>query len=331
MAPGKRFQHRITTGRFTLPVVLCISIGCWVLLSLFVSGRNEGQGGASFWGTLFGYLPRSVDQGLSWLLYTLIGYILIGINNAFSIIRVRASVQTSLFLMWVAVCNPLHRLSEGVFAALFTLLSLIFLFRSYQKERPQGDLFHSFLMLGVACFFVPEFVFLSLVLLWGAWSFQSLGPRSFFAAVVGWSLPWWFLFGHTYFHSNMELFTTPFLQMVSFEPLAFPEVDIRVLSMTGYIVFLWIIGSVHCAMTGYQEKIRTRTFLSFLILMSFFVWLYQLLQPGDFMAFLPLGMVLSAFVVGHFFAVTDSKSSNWLFRFSVAGILAFLVLNIWML
>ena len=38
------------------------------------------------------------------ILYSVIGYFLIGLNNAFAIIRMRASVQTAIYFLLISVC-----------------------------------------------------------------------------------------------------------------------------------------------------------------------------------------------------------------------------------
>ena len=49
-----------------------------------------------------------------------------------------------------------------------------------------------------------------------AYRFQSLTPRSFCGALLGWMLPYWRLFGHAFFYNEMELFYRPFNQLLAF-------------------------------------------------------------------------------------------------------------------
>ena len=107
----------------------------------------------------------------------------IQLNNTFAIIRMRASVQTSVYFLLISVCPSLHMLYAGDLAAASFLVALFFLFKSYQQARPTGSLFHAFVFIGLGSLLFPQLMLFVPIFWIGAYNFQSLQPKVS-------SLPW---------------------------------------------------------------------------------------------------------------------------------------------
>ena len=60
---------------------------------------------------------------------------LIELNNQFSIIRMRASMQTAIYFLLVTVCPGMHLLYIGDIVALGSLISIYFLFKAISKLK----------------------------------------------------------------------------------------------------------------------------------------------------------------------------------------------------
>ena len=206
----KRFQNRITAGRFTLPTAILISVSCWILTAVLLPETETQQSGYSLWETFCDFcIPTWANRLFSFILYAVIGYFLIQLNNTFAIIRMRASVQTSVYFLLISVCPSLHMLYAGDLAAASFLVALFFLFKSYQQARPTGSLFHAFVFIGLGSLLFPQLMLFVPIFWIGAYNFQSLQPKSFFASLVGWSVPYWLLLGHALYYGQMELFCQP--------------------------------------------------------------------------------------------------------------------------
>lgn len=216
----RSIQNQVTAGRFTLPVVILICIICWSLTSALLPHLPQKPGNYPLWQSISQLtLPSWGTRMMSFVLYASIGYFLIEINNTFAIIRMRASVQTSLYFLLITACPGLHLLYAGDVAALAFLISLYFLLKSYQLTEPTGCLFHSFVFIGAGSIVFPQLMFFIPIWLIGAYSFQSLTFRSLCAAVVGWSLSYWVLLGYAFFYGQMDLFYNPFRELARFEPV----------------------------------------------------------------------------------------------------------------
>lgn len=148
--------------------------------------------------------------------------------------------------------------------------------------------------------------------------------------MVGWSVPYWLLLGHALYYGQMELFCQPFRELVTFAPTRF-DYQPWELATLGYLLVLFIVSAAHCLIAGYEDKIRTRSYLHFLILLNFCIFVYIGLQPVlsvHLMSFLLIGVSILA---GHLFVLTNSRSSNIFFICAFIGLFILLGFNIWTL
>lgn len=315
---NKKLQNQVTAGRFTLPVVILICTLCWVSTyflfpDLMTAPTQENL--SSFWQSARDFLlPGWAERIVSFLVYAVIGYFLIELNNQFGIIRMRASMQTAIYFLLVTACPEMHLLYAGDIAALAFLISIYFLFKSYQQSRAAGYLFYSFLFIGAGSILFPQLTVLSVLWLFEAYRFQALTPRSFCGALLGWMLPYWMLFGHAFFYNEMELFYRPFIELTTFGDVFNLQIlQTWELAVLGYLLVLFIVSAVHCIAAGFEDKIRTRAYLQFLIDLTIFLFLLIAIQPNYCSDLLPLLMISCSILIGHFFVLTNSKSSNVFF------------------
>lgn len=327
---SKRFQNRITAGRFTLPAAILISVACWILTAVLLSGTEVRQSGNSLWETYCNlHIPARANLLFSFLLYAAIGYFLILLNNTFAIIRMRASVQTSIYFLLISACPGLHTLYAGNLAAAAFLVALFLLFRSYQQDRPESSLFHAFVFIGLGSLLFPRLMLFAPLFWIGAYNFQSLRIKSFFASLLGWSVPYWLLLGYAFYHGQMELFYRPFRELTAFAPIRF-DCHPWELATLGYLLVLFIVSSVHCLVTGYEDKIRTRSYLQFLILLSLCIFAYIGLQPASSVHLMPFLFTGVSILAGHLFVLTGNRSSNVFFICAFLGLFLLFGFNLWM-
>lgn len=330
---NNRLQNRVTTGRITLPVVILVCIVCWIATAQLLPYSAEKATGYSFWQTACSSLaPGYASRIVSFMIYAFIGYFLIEINNTLSIIRMRASVQTSLYFLFITACPALHVLYAGDVAAVAFLLSLYFLLKSYQQPRPVGFLFNSFLFIGIGSLAFPQLTFFTPIWLIGAYNFHSLTFRSLCGAIIGWCMPFWFLFAYAFFHGQMELFYQPFVELANFQHVRFMgNFQPWQLVTLGYLFTLFIVSSIHSAVTAYQDKIRTRSYLHFIMLLNCCIFLFIFLQPMHCSDLLSLLLIGVSILTSHLFVLTNNRTSNIFFICSMVGLILLFGFNVWTL
>lgn len=273
-------------------------------------------------------MPLGLSQLSGFIVYGTIGYFLVIFNNTFGIIRMRASMQTSVFYLLIALCPSLHTLHAGSWAACSMLVALFFLFGSYQLRQPMSHHFYASLSIGIGSLILPQLTFY-LPLFWiGAYLMQSLSLRSFIASLLGWAMPYWFLFGYAYFHNRMELFTAPFQALATFGAPQWSFQPWEWVTL-GFLLLLFAASAGHCLMTGFDDKIRTRAYLNFLILVCLGTFIHILLQPSFCAMLLPVLILCVSILTGHLFVLTDSRGSNRFFIGTLIMLFALFVYNLW--
>ena len=291
--------------------IILISIGCWAVTYVL--------SGASVWQLLPGFA-----------LGGLIGYLLVEMNNAFALIRVRASAQTSLYFLLVSICPALYSLYRGQVAAACLLLTLIFLFRSYRGERTSACLFHAFVFAGVSSLFVPQLMLLIPFLWIGAYNLRSLNAKSWVASILGWMLPYWFLLSYAYLTNRMELFFSPFKRLASFSQIGGWENASQWVTLA-YVGMLFIAGAVHAVALGDEDKLSTRSYLRFLVLLGVCGVVLIVLQPALYKQLLPLLWICASIVGGRLFILSRGRIANIFFVCSVIGAFLLFAFNLWTL
>lgn len=283
------------------------------------------------WKNVHDALPQESIPFIGFALFATVGYFLIEINNRFNIIGIRSSAQTSFYFLLVTALPRLFSLHAGSIAAVAILFSLFFIFKSYQRPESSGDLFSSFVFMGTGSLFFPQLTFLAPLWWIAAYRFQSLTIRSFWATVVGWSFPYWLLFGHAFYHQQMDLFYRPFIELVSFHPINLTgDMQLWELSALAYLFLLFIVSSIHSAVASFQDKIRTRLYLNLLIQLGGCLFLFCLLQPVHIENILPLLLIVVSLLSAHFFGLTNSRLSNLFFIICLVMLILLNGFNLWM-
>ena len=327
----KRFQANVVAGRYTLPATLLIVVVCRVVGQALLSEPGLSGGGGALWRQYVCLSPDAAFYWGSFLLHVAVGWLLIVLNNAYAFIRTRASFQTSVYLLLMTVFGlGLYVPRAGDVASLLFVVSLFFLFRCYRNPPATGDLFLSAVCLSLGSLAVPQFLYLLPLYVVGVYTFQSLTFRGFFALLVGCVLPYWFLLAHAYWYGQMELFTAPFQDLASFQPLL-EGLDRRRVFLLGYLFVLYAVSAGRFLAKGYEDKIRTRCYLRFFILMGFCLFVYVLLQPVTGEQLVPVLLVCVSILAGHLFVLSRGRVANVFFILALLGVLALFVYNLWML
>ena len=327
----KRFQNRITAGRFTLPTAILISVSCWILTAVLLPETETQQSGYSLWETFCDFcIPTWANRLFSFILYAVIGYFLIQLNNTFAIIRMRASVQTSVYFLLISVCPSLHMLYAGDLAAASFLVALFFLFKSYQQARPTGSLFHAFVFIGLGSLLFPQLLYFVPLFYLGMISFRSLSLKSFFAGLTGLCVPYWLFFGYAFYYDKMNLFYHPLQELIHFQPISYGTLGMDRIISCGIITLISLVSSVHYFHVSYLDKVRTRIFLFFLIAVEAWIYLLGILQPQHFDILLQMQVIVGSILTGHLFTLTHNRFTGIFFIITFVLLIVLTIYNLWM-
>lgn len=313
----RRFQNIISTSTITLPLSIVMGILVW------------------FWDAQTVAFRFSAETLVSLLLCLATLYVLTETANAYSLLRVRTLMTSSVWMASMALMPFTHSHTDGMMAALSIAGSIYVMLRTYQKHEPVVDVFHTFLLLGCATIALPELVVLVPCYYWYLLVFmRSLSWRSIWAGVVGLALPPSFLLGWSilagelpFFRSKAEeLFRLPWFRASDYasllqwhNPLTLHLVLVSLLSACAIVHFL----RTYC-----QDKIRTRMQLYVLTMQTLVCWLLVLCLPSRFALQAPVLMLSACALIAHFFTLTSTILSNLFFCLTLLASAALLALNL---
>ena len=294
-----RLQNKIAGSVFTLPVCVIAAIAMW-------------------------WLPQkefSVQCLLGLVLCLLTTYIVMETNAQQHIIRIRTRMMSCVWLLLAASLAFMHPLGEPIIAAAFLCVSYHLLFRCYQRHRPQLDVFHSFLMLGIGSFFAPVMLPMAvLFFLYKIFFLRSLTRKAFWAGVLSIIVPYWCYAVWCFVTGDIQSLITRLTDMAH---LDMPSVEaVKALPFVwqvsaGFVVLLSIVSIIHYMRTNYDDKIRVRMFLYIYVMQTLLLMAYLVLQPAHYQTTMALLVASASPLIAHYFALTGSWLSTFLFCLSL--------------
>ena len=324
-----RLQNRIAQSSATLPTACVLTTLLWWL----------PQGG------------YSTEYLLGWLLCVLTAYVVIETVAVNALLRIRSRMISSLFLFLMAVCGFLHPISSGTVVLFCVAVSFFCLLRTYESERPETDILHTYLFLSLGSLLWPPLLLLSVVQLWNQGVFlRSLHMRSFGAACCGVLLPYFFWAAGAFAMNDIQPFVDHVAAIIApltevfqwqwavdlaqradwnaFWPQFYVPLQARVVAHQPecaallLVVLLGLTGFVHYARSSFDDKIRVRMCHYCFMAMQLVLLAWLVLSPGYFRQLFPLLVLTTVPAAAHFFAFTHSWLSNMWFILLVLALIA---------
>ena len=302
-----KFQIEVTTGRFTLPVVILVCLFLWL-----VSVRHWGD-----W----------VIMGI----VVAISYVMIEINTAFSLIRVRTAYPVCMYAFLASSMFFLHPYGVSSWAPLAFLLAVSQLFASFESSSASAYIFNTFFFLSLGTLAWPQMIYFCPLFLLGMIPFRSMSAKTLMAALLGLFTPYWFLFGYAVWFDQMSLFYAPWMEMIQFYPIGYGHLGWNEIASWVITGLLLVIGCVHFWQVAYMDRTRTRIYHSFLTFVGLFALLFSILQPSFLHELMQMELICASFLMGHLFTLTRNRFSGILFMVTFVVFILFSLYNLWML
>lgn len=304
----QRFQQLVLLSKATTPVFVALVV--------------------SFW--LFGVNTSWDMEGVCLLFGVASVYLLVELNNAFSLLGRRTNFHAVLFpLMWMSVPQGAH-LAESALLAFALLWTVYFLFRSYQAVVPVGRVFCLFLIISATSLLIPQVLWTAPFFYFFLMIFKALEPRSFFAGIIGLLFPYWLLFVYAFYEEDLELFYTPLRVLADYDGIGSGALPIGGWVSLGFISLLSGVGAVYATINGFHDKIRTRVFLRFFLWLQGILLLLVLFQPSAFLYVSGVMSSVCCILSVHLFTLAGGRLCNIFFTFSIVTLLILIVCNLWM-
>ncbi|MBP3785990.1 MAG: hypothetical protein J6I32_05170 [Bacteroidaceae bacterium] len=299
------FRHAIASSQATLPAAALLALLGWM---------GHGWGEPNRW------------YGLAATLVT--AYAIAEWNNRGQLIRIRSRMASSTFLVVMAAMPFLHSWSAEMLVPIAYVGSFILLFQSYQLPRPEGYVFHAFLLLGLGSFLMPlllftvPFFYLSMLI-----QLRLLTLRTFMASLLGLALPYWCYAGYAIWKAQLDTAFLFLSDFVNTAPPEFGQVGNDRLISAAVLIFFALTATTCYLRTSYRDKIRTRMFIYCIIVQEVALTLLLATQPQAFDNLLRLFAAVSAPVIGHYFALAEGRIMKWWLLVFLAVLVSLFIFN----
>ena len=324
-------RHTIS-GPATFACTLMACVACWIVSYLNSVGYPVyGEVTAPpLWNAICQVLPgKAFTYAIGMLLMFGGAFLLHRANYVLVLIREKTLLPFLFYVLFISTNPdflPLKSTSVGVFCL---ILAIYQLFTSYHDPGAKSKAYNASLLIGIGSLLWVHILWF-IPLFWiGMYNFRSLSIRTFLASLLGVGTVYWFLLGWCIWFRDITPFTIPFATLFKIRILA--AAGIGLLDWVGIIAIaiLTAVSAINIITHEYEDVLRTRQFLSFLICMSVWAFALYFLYEQASEEFLETACIPSAILIAHFFTVMRGKIVFWTFYSTIVLFIALLFLRLW--
>ena len=324
-------RHSISgTGTFVVVLVACIA--CWIV-SYFNSVGYPVYGEVTappLWNAICQVLPgKAFTYTIGMLLMFGGAFLLHRANYILVLIREKTLLPFLFYVLFISTNPdflPLKSTSLGVFCL---ILAIYQLFTSYHDPYAKSNAYNAALLIGIGSLLWVHILWFIPIFWIGMYNFRTLNIRTFLASLLGVGTVYWFLFAWCVWFRDFTPFTIPFAGLFK----------IRFLMATGIGLLDWIgiaavalltaVSGIYLITHEYEDVLRTRQFLSFLIVLSIWAFGLYFLYEQASEEFLETACVPASILIAHFFTVMRGRIVLWTFYATIVLYFILLFLRIW--
>lgn len=245
-----------------------------------------------------------------------------------SLVREKTVFPFLFFMLFMSTnpdSFPLNPTSFGVF---FLVLGMYRLFLSYHEDNARKRAFDWAFFVSIGSLFWVDIVWFIPLFWFGMYHLRSLNLRSFLASVFGLGIVYWITLGWCAWQNDFELFSQSFQALSKFGFLDVAE-DPWKLASVGYTVVLVLVASFNILVQKHADSLRTREYLSFLIVFALWSFMLYLLYASSSEGFLAAFFIPATILISHFFTVSWNRWVGWIFYISILFFISILFIRLW--
>ena len=304
------YQKNISNSQTTLPVVIALSGLLWFLLP--DASHTLSWGECDYW--MWRYVPHALTSGIwsdvaGFLFSTLAVFIMAELNNANMLLRVSSRMLSSTLAILSCLLLSFHACHPGHVLLILSMLALAPLMSSYQRPSPQLS-FATFLLLSLSSLVFPKMLW-SAPLYWIMLSMlRAMSTRCLLASVLALLIPYWLTGGVALYDGDWNSYIALLKSIIDFSSCDYGSVPVTTIVPFAYFVLLFAIGSIDFYINRYKDKTRTRMYLHAILVHGCYYTIFIALQPQHSLVLMPLLLISSSIMYGHYFTLTQTKQSH---------------------
>lgn len=321
----------LSTPQNIVPVLIICTV-CWLVsYSNSVGYPVYGEVSATpLWNSICKILPgKEVTYLIGIVLMSGGAFLLHRANYILALIREKTFLPFTLYVLFISTNPdffPLKSITLGVFCL---ILAMYELFISYHEENSVGKAYNAALLIGVGSLLWVHLLWFMPLFWIGMYNFRSLSPRTLAASILGVGTVYWFLLGWCVWQNDYTMFSIPFTSLFKMRVLSLDNFAIVNWISILLIALLTVVASINIITHDYDDNLRSRQFLSFLILMAIWAFALYFIYEQNSEEFLETACVPTSILIAHFFTVGRKRILKWIFYAIVVSMVALLFYRIW--
>jgi hypothetical protein len=292
---------------------------------------QSGDGASLLWNAICSILPSGINH-----LY-LMGFFLLCLgagliqrfNFLFVIIKEKTTLPFLLFLL-LNSANPDFYPIRPISVALFPLIFALFeLYSSYQNPKVINRMFNIMVYLGVGSLVWPHLLWFVPVFWIGMYQFRILNTRTFAASLLGLFTACWFVLGWCVWKHDYAVLSN-ILYCITDIRIFFTQESWLIAWLAPLCAFLIMIALyVNISFLKHENTIRSRHFLSLLLLFGIVSFVLSMFYASNIDNFLCVFYLSLSIIVSYFFSGRYGIVASLLYFLLAMVLILLLVVRIW--
>lgn len=316
----------------TLAYVLAGCLACWALCFVREIGYpiQEEAGATLIWQFLCGRFPSVTwAYAVGFVLMAGGAFLVHRANYVLMLIREKTLLPVLIYVLLLSTNEDFLPLKATSFGVFFTILAIYELFTAYHDAQNRRNIFNAALLVSLGSLVWIHILWLIPLIWYGMYLFRVLSFRTFLATLLAPATIYWIVLVYALGQEEMGLFTQPFASLFTFHPLHITGNTVWDWVAIGYLIGLTLLASIHILTHEYEDNLRTREFLAFLILLALSSFALYFLYEQSSEEFLQIACFPASILIAHFFTVVRNRCTLGLFHFTNLLFILLFLLRIW--
>ena len=328
---GYKRERRLTLSGFpNIVFTLLICSACWMTGYNYSIGYPlpGGETTAFLWEAIRRILPAEINYLYltGFCLLCLGAALLQRFNFIFTIIKAKTTLPFLLFLLLNSTNPDLFPVRPVSFVLFLLMFAIFELFRSYQNPDAVNRMFNMMVYLGTGSLIWPHLLLFIPVFFVGMYIFRIWNVRSLAASLLGLFTVCWFVLGWCIMKHDYAVFIN-LIQCLSDIRFFITQESWLIERLAPLCTFLlMIIVYIQISILEHENTIRTRHFLSWLLIFGVVAFVLSLVYTSGFDDFLYVFYLSVTFILSYFFSGKYGiTTSLFYFLFMILLILVFFI------
>lgn len=283
----------------------------------------------ALWNIFCSYLPdKQITYAIGFILMIAGAFMIHRANYELMLIREKTLLPAFFYILLISTNMDFLPLKSTSFGVFFLILAIYYLFSAYRNLDCQRNMFNASLIIASGSL-LWIYILWFLPLLWyGMYKFRSLNFRTFLSSLLGIFVVSWLLCNYCLWRHDYSLFLV-FDSIFKLRPLSITGNGFMDWLTIGSIIGFTLLASAHILTHEYEDNLRTREFLSFLMVLAFSSFALYFLYEQSSEEFLQIACFPASILISHFFTIVRNKYTFWLFHIFVLLLIILLLFRLW--